>query len=375
MRGLVWRVRLLLLVSVLAVVGGAVATPATADPGGDPVRVQRLPDGWGGTNRGFVVTYRTPALDGRPTTATGLVFLPDAPAPDGGWPIVAWDHGTNGLGQQCGLTSTAGAPYDSPSLLQINRAGYAAVAPDYLGLSPASPGVHPYQSRRAGATDTIDLVRAARRVFPELSARWGVIGVSEGGHAALSTGYLASEYASELDFRGTAALAPAANLERLIPLARPGMPEIPALDGLTGIVAAVLAGIEANVPGAGIGGYLSPEGRRIVDAVRTQCVTQWTETAANHSVGDLLSRPLDDPAIVAVLNDYLAIPATGYRQPLFIGQGVADTSVPLPLTLALLAELSSAGTRYEFAAFDADHMSIMKDGFTAGLRFLQRALS
>ena len=33
--------------------------------------------------------------------ATGLVYFPDGPAPDDGWPIVAWAHGTSGLAPQC----------------------------------------------------------------------------------------------------------------------------------------------------------------------------------------------------------------------------------------------------------------------------------
>ncbi|MCM6775479.1 lipase family protein [Nocardia sp. CDC159] len=368
------------LVAAALVIASAtgLAAPANAQSDsqpGDLVRLDALPVGWGGMDRGYKLTYRTVALDGRPTTATGLIFLPDGHAPDGGWPIVAWDHGTNGLAPRCGLTSSAGAPYDAPALRRVNRAGYAAVAPDYLGLSPESPGVHPYQNTRTEATVTIDLVRAARRAFADLSTRWAVMGVSQGGGAALSTGHLAATYAPELDFRATAALAPASHIEQLMRLARPGMPAVPALNGMTGVVAAVLAGMSANSSGFDIGSYLPPEGRRIVAEISTRCVAEWPATVGDRSLGELLARPLDDPAALAFLHAYLAIPTGGYRQPVFIGQGVADTSVPLPLTLALLAEFAAAGTRYEFATFDADHDTIMGDGFDAGLRFVQRALN
>ncbi|MBF6331371.1 hypothetical protein IU452_22970 [Nocardia transvalensis] len=354
-----------------------VVTPAHAEPAapaGELVRIDALPDGWGGTNRGFKVTYRTVALDGRRTTATGLIFLPDGPAPAGGWPIVAWDHGSNGLAQRCGLTSSDGAPYDAPALLRINRAGYAAVAPDYLGLSPESPGVHPYQNGRTEATATIDLVRAARQAFGDLSPRWGVMGVSQGGHAALHTGNLAASYAPELDFRVTAALAPASQFEHLLPLARPGFPPGSALNAVTGTLAAVLAGLGANQPGFDIGPYLNAEGRRIMDEISTRCVTEWAATVGDRSIGDLLARPLDDPAFTDVLTRYTAVPTGGYHRPVFIGQGSADLSVPLPLTLSLLAEFTAAGTHYEFQVFDADHDTIMNDGFDAGLRFVRRAL-
>lgn len=379
MRGAAWRRLGGVLATVLAVgsMSATTATSAVAEPAaqvGDLVRVERLAAGWGGTNQGFVLTYRTPALDGRLTTATGLVFLPEGPAPDGGRPIVAWDHGTNGLSQQCGLSSSDNAPYDAPALLRINQAGYAAVAPDYLGLSPQSPGVHPYQNTRTEATTTIDLVRAARHAFGDLSTRWSVMGVSQGGGAALSTGNMAPTYAPELDFRGTVALAPESHLERVLSLAGPQSPAVPGLGGLAGTIAAVLAAIRANQPGFDLNPYLSTEGRRILDAVSTQCVTEWSDTVGDRPIGALLARPLNDPVITEVLNTYMAVPTGGYRQPVFIGQGVSDTAVPIPVTLALLAEFASAGTKYEFAAFDADHSTIMNDGFGAGLRFVQRVM-
>ncbi|MFF0488302.1 alpha/beta hydrolase family protein [Nocardia sp. NPDC004068] len=356
-----------LLAAATTAVGSA--EPPGTNPG-EPLRVEPLP----ASGRGYVITYATPALDGRATTATGLLYLPEGTPPAGGWPIIAWDHGTSGLSARCGPRSPTGGPADTPALLRLNRAGFAAVAPDYLGLSPESPGVHPYLNGRTEATATIDLVRAARNAFGELSSRWAVLGVSQGGHAALSTGHLASEYAPELDFRATAALSPPSNVDKLLPIARPGLPSPEISNGLTGTVTALFAAIGANQPGFDIQPYLSAEGRRLVSDIVSYCVLDWPAAVGNRSVSDLLARPLDDPAAVAVFASYLGVATSGYRQPLFIGQGTADATVPLPMTLALTAELSAAGTPFEFAVFDADHHTIEGAGFDAGLAFLTRYL-
>jgi hypothetical protein len=37
----------------------------------------------------------------KPVYVTGLVIVPDKAAPDGGYPIVTWGHGTNGMTNQC----------------------------------------------------------------------------------------------------------------------------------------------------------------------------------------------------------------------------------------------------------------------------------
>lgn len=39
------------------------------------------------------------------------------------------------------------------------------------------------------------------------------------------------------------------------------------------------------------------------------------------------------------------------EQPIFIAQGTVDTTVPLPLALALLAEFTTGGTNYELRTF------------------------
>ncbi|WP_433197414.1 lipase family protein [Nocardia sp. CA-107356] len=372
MRQLISGVITILFAVLLGTAGHAFAAPEAARPG-DLVSFTKLPDGWGGTGNGYEITYRTEAADGGLTTANGLVFLPSGPAPESGWPIVSWDHGTNGLGPTCGLTSSAGAPYDSPLLLRLNQAGYAAVATDYLGLSKVSTRTHPYHHIRTEATASIDIVRAARHAVPELSKNWAAFGASQGGSAALATGNLASSYAPELDFRGTAALAPGSQLDQLVPLAGPGVPNLGPINGSVSVVVAILAGMEANLLDFDIHPYLTARGEQVLHDISTRCVTEWDGVLGDASLGSLMARSLDTPEFRRIAHDYLAIPTTGYQQPIFIGHGIRDISAPYPLTLALLAQFTAAGTAYEFQTFDTDHAGItVGGGFDAGLDFLRR---
>ena len=98
-----------------------------------------------------LVVYRMPGISGGLVEASTLVFVPRGAAPAGGWPIVAWLHGTSTVGQPTcapslsptyldgGLTAD-GAPLGvGPSgyadlIGQLVAAGYAVVAPDLEGL-------------------------------------------------------------------------------------------------------------------------------------------------------------------------------------------------------------------------------------------------
>ena len=72
--------------------------PSTA--AGTLVRSQEVPsDGIHG--HVYRVMYVSEAVNGRPTAVTGLVMVPDAPPPTGGYPVVTWGHGTNGMADQC----------------------------------------------------------------------------------------------------------------------------------------------------------------------------------------------------------------------------------------------------------------------------------
>src|SRR5262245_28637495 len=119
----------------------------------------------------YQVVYRTIDPQGQPTTASGLVALPH------GGPValqaVSYTHGTEvaridapSAQEQCragtDLSSCPDAWAVAPAIT-FASAGFAAVAPDYLGLG-VGPGFHPWMDVPSETTAALDLLRAAGRV-------------------------------------------------------------------------------------------------------------------------------------------------------------------------------------------------------------------
>ncbi len=163
------------------------------------------------------VMYRSTGELGGPVAVTGTVFVPLGRAPKGGWPVVAWDHGTSGVGDQCNPSRWPDM-YDNGQwdlyLDQIDNLlseGYVVTASDYEGLG--TPGLHTYLQTNALGWATIDAVRAARQLVPNTSTKWAAVGHSEGGQAAIGAGELAASYGKGLTYVGAVAYAPAQHLE------------------------------------------------------------------------------------------------------------------------------------------------------------------
>ncbi|MDL9947025.1 alpha/beta fold hydrolase [Gordonia sp. ABSL11-1] len=363
----------IIVMAVPAVVDITARAATTTDAPGTATGISQLGT-WGGLDRVLRISYLTTDPRGAVVPASGIVRLPDGPRPADGWRIISWGHGTSGLGPECGLTdSTDLSRGTAPAVEALNRAGYAVVSTDYLGLGPDSSRVHPYLHSRSEATAVIDIVRAARAVVGGLSRTWAVGGTSQGGHAALAAGHYARRYAPELDFRGTVALAPASNFENVIPLMRPGIVALP--KAMSGPFAAILAGMADNQREVDVRSYLSDFGKRVVDEVGRSCGPQWESILAGARPDKLLSKSLGDNDFRQAIASYMKVPVTGQAGPVLIVHGLRDVTVPIPMTYALLSELRKAGTGYDFETVNADHTDLRaKGGMDDAIRFLERVI-
>lgn len=159
----------------------------------------------------YRIVYHSTDDHGVAVDVTGVVIVPAGRVPAGGRDIVAWAHGTSGIADACAPSTNAWLFDSIASLSDLLRRGYIVAATDYQGLG--GPGPHPYLIGPSAAHSVLDAVRAARAV-PHASAtnRFVVWGESQGGHAALWTAQLASEYAPELELVAAAAAAPPVDL-------------------------------------------------------------------------------------------------------------------------------------------------------------------
>ncbi|MFX0575894.1 hypothetical protein [Nocardia nepalensis] len=153
----------------------------------------------------YRVVYRTITPEGGPTTASGLIVLPRTDSRR--LRVVTYEHGT--LVLKSDAPSVNGTRPDRARTIMFAAAGYAAVAPDYLGLGEG-PGFHPYTHAPSEVSASVDLLRAARTLATEqrhdLDQDILVTGFSQGGQAATALGKALQ--AGDAPGFGLAALAP-----------------------------------------------------------------------------------------------------------------------------------------------------------------------
>jgi len=138
-----------------------------------------------------------------PTVVSGSLFIPKGEAPEGGWPLLVWGHGTVGLADQC-APSWSGRVYRNAYYLnQWLKQGYAIVEPDYQGLGVAGP--HLLINIPQLSFNILDSARAALKSKHNISNRIIIAGQSQGGAAAFGAASYSATYAPDLNIKGTIA--------------------------------------------------------------------------------------------------------------------------------------------------------------------------
>jgi hypothetical protein len=137
--------------------------------------------------RTYRLVYRTVDPGGAPTTASGLLAVP---LNDQQWlQPVSFTHGTQIFKGDAPSTSSDGFLTAPP--VTFASAGFAAAAPDYLGLGEG-PGPHPWMDVPSETTASLDLLRAARTFLAgsgkQLRREVLATGFSQGASAALGLG-------------------------------------------------------------------------------------------------------------------------------------------------------------------------------------------
>jgi hypothetical protein len=130
------------------------------------------------------ILYHSRSAAGKDVATSGVVLTPyDKKPPAGGWPIIAWAHGFEGVGRSCAPSLMRNLGH-GPFLSMYANLGYAVVASDYTGLGTNFPTA--FLDGPSNATDVINSVSAARAAVPQLDTRWIVLGEAEGGLTAIA---------------------------------------------------------------------------------------------------------------------------------------------------------------------------------------------
>lgn len=343
------------------------SSPIGGTKHGDLLRARRLsgPAALPGAARTDLLLYRGTGVGGRPVAISGAVSVPKGKAPEGGWPVVSFAHGTTGLADQCAPTRPEGARFSSyayPTFTTWLRKGWAVARTDYEGLG--TPGVHPYLVGVSEGRSVLDMVRAAAQRDRRISTKRVILaGHSQGGHAALWAAGLAARYTPELGVKGTVGFAPESHTGEQGQL----ISALTAPSPLTGLAISILAGVEVERPALKIADKLTDRARALYPRVTTECLPELLGTSAFGALApaELFRPDADIKPIVAGLNANDAETVT-IRTPLRVEQGTSDTTVLPGFTDQLVADLRKRGTTITFAKREGvGHGDIVKAG-TAG---------
>jgi fermentation-respiration switch protein FrsA (DUF1100 family) len=292
----------------------------------------------------FRIMYLSETVAGASTVVTGLAALdPASPVPAGGRPLLLHGHGTTGLADACAPSRAVDADRDfyATDFLGVENAasaGFAVVSTDYEGLG--GPGIHPYLVGISEGRSMLDAGLAARQL-PDIGAgdAVGLVGFSQGGHAAMFAAQLAGEWAPELSMLGVVLGAPATEISTL---ARSGS-ERSEYGALTvSIVAGLVAGhpeLEDQLPTV-----LSPSGIELLHLLGEHCFDE--------SVPSMPGPPyvVADPTTVEPFASLLAVNNTGHvavGAPILLFHGDGDRSVPPTHSEAMMQRLCTVGQLIE----------------------------
>lgn len=354
--------------AVLTSTGVAQAQPSeSGPPAGTVTAAEPLPQSlWipETTSKAFRLTYVTTNANGAKAASSGELFVPQGRPPAGGWPVISWAHGTSGLGDDCApsVMGPALPERDFPYLRNWMKQGYAVVATDYVGLG--TPGLHPYLHGRSEAHSVVDMVKAGRGYArdhlgrsEQLSNRWVTIGQSQGGGAAIYTARYATEFGGpELRYLGAVGTGTPAYVENDVSLLGPKMPPVALSPAATEYLSYAVAAIRYVHPELGIDGILTDTGRKYLKLAETRCSIPFEKDVEGVNVGDYFTRPLATlPGWKPKIDDYMAMPESGFDRPFFMGHGVQDTDVPYPVTAAYASKLQANGQPVTFKTYNADH--------------------
>ncbi|WP_288801955.1 lipase family protein [uncultured Corynebacterium sp.] len=325
--------------------------------------------------------YTTIDQHGQAATSTAAIFLPEGPAPEGGFPVLAWAHGTTGLGTQCAPSINPRSERDSQYLSHWLNQGYAIVASDYAGLG--SPGLHSYLNGKVTGANVIDSVIAAQNL-PEgaqLSNQWSVIGQSQGGGAALHVALQATErsQAAGLDFRGTVATGAPAYIEEIVLAGGPTFPPVPLPEGLTVYALYILGAFREARPDIDIDSVLTDEGKQMVATAEQSCYGQLAQSMDGVNLARAFNKPLRSlPGLEQALRDYMQTPTRGYDRPVFLGHGITDIDVPSPIGIILNSEMwlnqfvgDNRNNRVEVHWYPTDHRGTVMRSTTDSTPFMR----
>jgi pimeloyl-ACP methyl ester carboxylesterase len=311
--------------------------------------------------------------DGKePIAVSGSLFIPKGAAPAGGWPLIAWAHGTVGVADVCAPSNRPRSDRDTIYLNHWLSQGYAVVASDYQGLG--TPGGHPYLATRPAAYSVLDSIRAVQG-DPALNIGKPVVlvGQSQGGGAAFATAGEAATYAPELDIRGTVATG----TPYFTADAAPAVRDPNAVSGVFAYSLYIMYLAEQADPTFRIADYVTPKAGPVIESTRTQCLFPGTwDLIESEGLNQANAFTKDPTPAIAKFFPLMAYSTLKVKGPVFMGTGGKDADVPPPGQTRLFNDACAAGSVIEHKIYpDLDHSGAVNGSLADSTPFVKKAFA
>lgn len=328
------------------------------------------------TDAGTMQRILYTSLDGRWNSGvlpvSGTLYLPKGEPPRGGWPIVAWAHGTLGVADACAPSWALHRPRDATYLNRWLQQGFAVVATDYQGLG--GPGPHPYLFWEAEGRSVLDSVRAALAANPGRLANEIVItGQSQGSGSSLGASRIAATYAPELKLRATVATGvlsafPQGPYKLQSTMSGPGAPARYTMLRLVG--GTIIEG------GPTAESLVHERAKPLLKMARETCVDEMRGFERQQQLDVTNAFAVEPGRLAAVLLPSTEMTPVKLPAPVFLGTGLADRTIPPRRQYAAAAALCSAGNPLVWQTYAGiTHNGIVNAAFDDELRFVRRAFA
>lgn len=302
---------------------------------------------------------------------SGTLYLPRGEPPRGGWPLLAWAHGTLGVADGCAPSWAQHRPRDATYLNRWLENGFAVVATDYQGLG--GPGPHPYLIWEAEGRSVLDSARAALAAHAGRIANEVIItGQSQGSGSSIGASRIASEYAPELRIRAAIATGVVASFPDGPYKLRDAAPGAGAPSRFT-----VLRLLGGSLPDGGptADSLMSDKGRAVLQAARTGCGDEMRGIEQREKIDAGNAFAMAPAKLEAMLKPVTDMSLVRIGFPLFLGTGLADRTLPPRRQYAAAAALCAAGNAVTWNTYPGiTHNGIVNAAFEDELAFVRPAL-
>jgi len=337
----------------------------------EPLDADQSVPGAGKTLR--ILYTSTNGIDGSsPIVVSGGLFLPPGEAPEGGWPLLAWSHGTVGIADICAPSWTGYVRFHQEHLRHWLENGFAVVASDYQGLG--TDGIHPYLATRPEAYSNLDAIRAVRSAGFALSDKVVVAGQSQGAGGAIATAGYAPAYAPELNLRAVVATGvPYFTPEALVAVQALRPRDVP--DPMLGYNLLVLTLVESIDPDFDSSDYVSSEMLATAREVSSVCNRDMRKKIKGLGLtyNQVFARSPSEHFKAAY--ELMQFPTLSIPVPLFVGTGTKDRDTPPRMQAQFVRSACAAGSRISAHVYEGyDHLTTLNRSLEDSIAFAGAAI-